>query len=166
MTLPNLKASGLSLTLPVNLLSPLLQREPFRGTQAEKCLPMRSIKLLKDCLLMFVSVSFMARAKSARSARCCQRSLSDFSSCAREQQGVRSQYQHLPPPPASGEFCISLLKALFSTSHRDVGDCCLCLPLTVHLDPLGSPGGEDQSSPAKWLPVCHVSDQESYLPHH
>lgn len=32
---------------------------------------------------MLVSVSFMASAKSARSARCCQRSLSDLSSCAR-----------------------------------------------------------------------------------
>lgn len=52
---------------------------------------MRSMKLLKDWLLMFVSVSFMASAKSARSARCCQRSLSDFSSCAREQPGKHQE---------------------------------------------------------------------------
>ena len=58
------------------------------GAQQERArweaVPMRSMKLLKDWLLMLVSVSFMASAKSARSARCCQRSLSDFSSCTRE----------------------------------------------------------------------------------
>lgn len=52
---------------------------------------MRSMKLLKDWLLMLVSVSFMASAKSARSARCCQRSLSDFSSCQSSGEGIRSQ---------------------------------------------------------------------------
>jgi len=42
--------------------------------------PMRSMKLLKDCLLRLSRVTLMAKAKSARSARCCQRSVTDWSS--------------------------------------------------------------------------------------
>ena len=42
--------------------------------------PIRSMKLLKDCLLRLLRVTFMANAKSARSARCCQRSTRDWSS--------------------------------------------------------------------------------------
>lgn len=42
--------------------------------------PIRSMKLLKDCLLRLLRVTFIAKAKSARSARCCQRSISDWSS--------------------------------------------------------------------------------------
>lgn len=42
------------------------------------------MKLLKDCLLRLLSVTFIAKAKSARSARCCQRSISNCSSgCGR-----------------------------------------------------------------------------------
>lgn len=86
-TLPNLNASSKakSLALPAQDVLKPLPRSMARGAQAREPLPMRSMKLLKDWLLMFVSVSFMARAKSARSARCCQRSLSDFSSWAGEQ---------------------------------------------------------------------------------
>lgn len=82
---------------------------------------MRSMKLLKDWLLMFVSVSFMARAKSARSARCCQRSLSDFSSWAREQRRERQgRHRHLPPLHSilEANSYPSLSEALFSTSHK------------------------------------------------
>ena len=50
-------------------------------THTNAHLPMRSMKLLKDWLLRLVRVTFMAKAKSARSARCCQRSFIDSSFC-------------------------------------------------------------------------------------
>lgn len=59
---------------------------PHADVQAKGCTsvgtdwPIRSMKLLKDCLLRLSRVTFIAKAKSARSARCCQRSINDCSS--------------------------------------------------------------------------------------
>lgn len=104
-TLPHLNASDLStpLILPGDCQPPSPPPHPYPHVRgAPRALPMRSMKLLKDWLLMFVSVSFMASAKSARSARCCQRSLSDFSSCAgsrvKASGATLGPYQQGPTP--------------------------------------------------------------------
>lgn len=126
---------------------------------------MRSMKLLKDWLLMLVSVSFMASAKSARSARCCQRSLSDFSSCVREQPPehqrlVRARHRSgllTLPARSAGQSLPLAVKAYFSTKEPAPS-----LAPTGHHDRLGSGGGEtNPTQPSCLLCVCllgsHVS---------
>lgn len=54
--------------------------------------PIRSMKLLKDWLLRLLSVTFIAKAKSAKSEKCCQRSTSDwFSGCTKNTKSDNSR---------------------------------------------------------------------------
>lgn len=65
-----------------NILSGMIQTEMHTHQYSLTRIhwPIRSMKLLKDCLLRLLRVTFIAKAKSARSERCCQRSINDWSS--------------------------------------------------------------------------------------